>query len=184
MTLRMKKFLMVCLWIISMYWCKDLFIAYIDEAESMQFHFEQAVSFPDITVCNSKFMTVLKPVWSYDYNDANFPPLGHVCPQNENVMNAGLQSRIGGNFGNVGGKGYDEYNFKEIIQTCLSNNPSTSILAKLSCFDYSNDIALFKNITLISNSGKVLVLNLTLLKKVFHEKYGICYTLPGKYWNR
>ena len=183
--LRIKKFIMVFLWIISVYWCKDIFAAYVYEAESMQFQFEQTVSFPDITVCNSGFMDVLEQQVHPQY-DAIFPFLGHDCPQKYNGMNSGLQSRAKRatlSLGDVQGKGYDEFNFKEIMQGCLSNNPSTSILADMAGFDYSAN-ALFKNITLLSNWGKILVLDLELVEKVFHEKYGMCYTLPGKYWHR
>ena len=78
------------------------------------------------------------------------------------------------------------HQFTKGIINCLQTNSETTIQTELTSMEFADlGTPFLKNLTLVSNSGHVAVLDIkTMMKKVFHEKYGICYTLEEKYWNR
>lgn len=146
---KIKFGLLLILWILSGYWCYDIYQAYAFESESMDFHIdkETAITMPEITLCYSHFLEYLKQ--AYSCIDEN------------------------------------QHEFKQAIQNCLENDPSTPILTEIMFKEFEDfGISFFDSIKLVSNLGYQKELDIFLMKKVLHEKYGICYTFQGKYWSR
>ena len=145
------KYILTCsLWLISMYWCKDIFDSYTNEVESMQFHYEQNVTSPDVTICYSNFGSILRNIYP--------------CLEEDGGL---------------------EFDFQEAIVRCLKNDVSSSIMTDLASLEYHDiGIPFLKSLVLFSIQGEKKVLGTHLMKKVFHKKYGICYSFPGRYWHR
>ena len=145
------KYILTCsLWLISMYWCKDIFDSYTNEVESMQFHYEQNVTSPDVTICYSNFGSILRNIYP--------------CLEEDGGL---------------------EFDFQEAIVKCLKNDVSSSIMTDLASMEYHDiGIPFLKSLVLFSIQGEKKVLGTHLMKKVFHKKYGICYSFPGRYWHR
>ena len=79
----------------------------------------------------------------------------------------------------------EDGSFFEKIKNCLITDPTTSILSSLANMEYEQlGIILPVSLTLTSKVGSTVMLNGNVLRKTFHQKYGLCYTLSSHHWNR
>ena len=75
--------------------------------------------------------------------------------------------------------------FMEAIKECLRTDNSTTILNDLRSLELQDfGLPFVKSLTLSSKEGETHSLNVKQMKKAFHRKYGICYTLEAKHWDR
>ena len=74
----------------------------------------------------------------------------------------------------------NKINYKDAIKACLENSQE-NIIEALMEYSYVSDLP--KAILQSSNTTTILD-KTSSWEKVFHETFGICYTLDAKYWER
>ena len=154
----LNEFLTIALIIGFFFWSKDLFQSYMNESESFEVQVERVgneLKPPFITVCP------IIDVWYYSTN--LYPPLPGNLFQYLSCMR--LYSS----------------DFFQGLKKCLVTNPD------MYSFIFNMDMALspqfLPTLTLLSEQEEK-AFDIGLWKRVFHEKYGLCYTLDSKHWKR
>ena len=141
------------------FWSKDLFQSYMNESESFEVQVERVgneLEPPFITVCP------VIDVWNYA-NLTYYPSIP------DNLSDYVLCVRL-----------YSS-EFFQGLKKCLVTNPD------MYSFIFNMDTAyspqFLPTLTLLSEKEEK-ALDIGLWKRVFHERYGLCYTLDSKHWKR
>ena len=80
--------------------------------------------------------------------------------------------------------GPKKHDFQESLKNCLNGSESNENLKKLTEGYEGLGISFIKSIRLVSNDGSEKILDKSFMKRIVHEKHGICYTFQEKYWKR
>ena len=163
----LKKINVSVLILIFLYWSYGLFDDYRKETEAMELVLETDTGLDAIAKLETKI---------------NHPYVT-VCDawMNQWVLNKGVKRTV---FHNWLDQSFNctnnSPNYKDAIKACLEDSQE-NIIEALIGYSYVQDLP--KAILQSSNTTTVLD-KTSVWEKVFHDTFGICYTLDAKYWKR
>lgn len=151
----LNEMLTIALIVGFFFWSKDLFQSYMNESESFEVQLERVGN-----ELEPPFITVCPVIDVLYYADLIYPPIP------DNLSEYVLCMRL-----------YPS-DFFQGLKKCLVSNPD------MYSFIFNMDSPQFiPTLTLLSDQEEKN-LDIGLWARVFHEKYGLCYTLDSKYWKR